>query len=1832
MLMRRFKLFFLSFLITAITLSVFPVPPSYAADGTELFETQPADFSRLSFSTTISGAIFDFTAVVVQGVDGFQYFESMGDGDSKAIFVQGIDSDYVTIKRRTNEDFMFKSIFLHTNDSNNADDTFVKGYLDGVEVASEEIENPNFTMRRISFGNPNGTLVDEIRIFALNDNVNAQSLFSVIFDTLVVNVSTNAAPTASGFSVAIDENTANGTTVGTVTGNDADGDSLSYSISSGNTGSAFAINSSTGVITVNDSTQLDYETGSTSYTLDIVVSDGTQSTNATASITINNVNDNSPTATGFTVGIDEDTANGTTVGTITGSDGDGDALTYTITSGNTGSAFAINSSTGVITVNDSTQLDYETSPTSYTLNIEVSDGSLTANAVATINVNNVNESPTATGFTVGINENTANGTTVGTITGSDGDGDALTYTITSGNTGSAFAINSSTGVITVNDSSQLDYEAGPMSYTLNIEVSDGSLTANAVATINVNNVNDNTPTATGFTVGIDENTTDGTTVGTVTGNDADGNALSYSISSGNTGSAFAINSSTGVITVNDSSQLDYEAGPTSYTLNVEVSDGSLTGNAVATINVNNVNESPEATGFTVGVDENTADGTTVGTVTGNDVEGDALTYSISSGNTGNAFTINSTTGEVTVNDSTQLDYEAGPTSYTLNIEVSDGSLTANAVATINVNNVNESPTATGFTVGVNENAANGTTVGTVVGNDAEGDTLTYSISSGNTGTVFAINSSTGVITVNDSSQLDYEAGPTSYSLNIEVSDGSSTANATATINVNNINESPTATGFTVGINENTTNGTTVGTITGNDADGDALTYSITSGNTGSAFAINSSTGEVTVNDSSQLDYEAGPTSYTLNVEVSDGSLTANAVATINVNNVNDNTPTATGFTVGVDENTANGTTVGTVTGNDADGDALTYSITSGNTGNAFAINSSTGEVTVNDSSQLDYETGPTSYTLNVEVNDGSLTANAVATITLNNVNDNTPTATGFTVAIDENTTDGTNVGTVTGNDADGDALTYSITSGNTGSAFAINSSTGEVTVNDSSQLDYEAGPTSYTLNVEVSDGQDIAMTDIEITLNNLNDTRPVATPKSINTSIETSVNGMLEAMDPDGDDVTFIVQSQGAKGNLTFTDASTGSFTYEPSLDQLGTDSVAIQVSDGTFMSDVVNLTIEIHPSDNADLETLSISSGNLSPYFDSDETEYEVTVENEISQFTLTPSVSERHASVLINGSSVESGSPYSHTDLQVGQNSFSILVEAQSGITKIYNVNVNRKASNDANLTELLISKGRIVPDFDPDKLKYQVNLSYGIKSVSLIPTSSHANAVIRINGELQTSATESSDIDLEVGPNIVEIEVTAEDGITTKLYELNIRRHKEVVESVGNPDVRTVIVTVEGDDGSLTMSVPIKRLLVNGAERDEVIFDKAKAREIVEKASESAKDTVRIIIDDLPQNLADEYYVKLPLDALKLLDENELQLQVDTPNASIRLTKETVERISGKGKDLYFLLIPIRDEEEFQAVSDRTSQAEQVREFAKNKDVQVVGQPMKIETNYEDAQTGLFLPLTERDLPADPELWAAYAAGLAVYIEHSDGEKVVQTGTVQYDQNGKPVGILIMIDKFSTFTIIAAPQQVDTVIFESYISGYPNGSFQPNRGLTRAELAAVLARNLDRAYPDKDLYFEDVSVKHWAYQAIEQVFSAGLMVGDQDGGFRPDEVVKRSELAVIAKQWGKLSHFDQSLSYSDLLKSHWAWSAIAAVTEEGWMKGYEDNSFRSDQAVTRAEAVKVINRMLNRPLISSSDVKWIDVSQGYWAYMDIISASSTYEMEQLNDGSWKLIQILD
>ncbi|ENM5812360.1 cadherin repeat domain-containing protein, partial [Vibrio mimicus] len=266
------------------------------------------------------------------------------------------------------------------------------------------------------------------------------------------------------------------------------------------------------------------------------------------------------------------------LGTVTAKDADGEAVIYSIKSGNDNGWFAIDATTGVITLTEAgakaAANDFEALANVHSLVVTATEDAglgevKTSDITVKLNEQNLDDhAPKFEGTTDGeysfsYNENSAENTVLGTVTAKDADGEAVTYSIKSGNDNGWFAIDATTGVITLTEAGAKaaanDFEALANVHSLVVTATEATglgevKTSDITVKLNEQNLDDHAPKFEGTTDGeysfsYDENSAENSVLGTVTAKDADGEAVIYSIKSGNDNGWFAIDATTGVITL-----------------------------------------------------------------------------------------------------------------------------------------------------------------------------------------------------------------------------------------------------------------------------------------------------------------------------------------------------------------------------------------------------------------------------------------------------------------------------------------------------------------------------------------------------------------------------------------------------------------------------------------------------------------------------------------------------------------------------------------------------------------------------------------------------------------------------------------------------------------------------------------------------------------------------------------------------------------------------------------------------------------------------------------------------------------------------------------------------------------------------------------------------------------------------------------------------------------------------------------------------------------------------------------------------------------------------------
>ena len=190
-------------------------------------------------------------------------------------------------------------------------------------------------------------------------------------------------------------------------------------------------------------------------------------------------------------------------------------------------------------------------------------------------------------------------------------------------------------------------------------------------------------------------------------------------------------------------------------------------------------------------------------------------------------------------------------------------------------------------------------------------------------------------------------------------------------------------------------------------------------------------------------------------------------------------------------------------------------------------------------------------------------------------------------------------------------------------------------------------------------------------------------------------------------------------------------------------------------------------------------------------------------------------------------------------------------------------------------------------------------------------------------------------------------------------------------------------------------------------------------------------------------------------------------------------------------------------------------------------------------------------------------------------------------------------------------------------AYIVGYPNGNVEPNGNITRAEVATIFFRLLTEevrtANSTQSNSLSDVTRGQWFNHAVSTLSSMGIVKGHNDGTFAPNAPITRAEFAAIAARFDD-KNTDTSSKFTDIA-SHWAKNEIGIAANKGWINGYPDGTFRPNQYITRAEAMTLVNRVLNRLPENSSDlldsmIKWPDnADASVWYYLAVQEATNSH-----------------
>ncbi|MEH7159145.1 tandem-95 repeat protein [Neobacillus drentensis] len=549
-----------------------------------------------------------------------------------------------------------------------------------------------------------------------------------------------------------------------------------------------------------------------------------------------------------------------------------------------------------------------------------------------------------------------------------------------------------------------------------------------------------------------------------------------------------------------------------------------------------------------------------------DVEGNALTANQVSGPAHGTLTLHTDGTFIYV---PEADFN-GEDSFTY--RANDGKVDSEEqTVAIDVKVVNDTPVAKEASLEVTEDE---TATGQLEASDSDGDTLTYSlVEDGKKGNVTITDAKTGAFTYTPAAN---ENGVDSFTF--KVNDGTVDSEVvTIDVNIKAVNDAPSATKDSYSVNEDSIlDGTSI-LANDVDADGDELNATLVSGPAHGTFTLRAD-GTFTYQPEGNFN---GKDSFTY--KLNDGKIDSEEqTVAIDVKAVNDN-PIAKADSLEVTEDE---TATGQLEAVDIDGDSLSYHLVeNGKKGNVTITDAQTGAFTYKPNAN---ENGTDSFTF--KVNDGTVDSEVVTIdVNIKAVND-APSATKDSYSVNEDSIlDGTSI-LANDVDADGDELNATLVSGPAHGTFTLEAD-GTFTYQPEANFN---GKDSFTY--KLNDGKiDSEEQTVAIDVKAVNDT-PVAKADSLEVTEDETATGQLEAVDIDGDSLSYHLVENGKKGDVTITDAQTGAFTYKPNANENGTDSFTFKVNDGTTDSEVVKIDVDITAVNDApSVSNLSIS-GKFAP------------------------------------------------------------------------------------------------------------------------------------------------------------------------------------------------------------------------------------------------------------------------------------------------------------------------------------------------------------------------------------------------------------------------------------------------------------------------------------------------------------------------------------------------------------------------------------------------------------------------------------------------------------
>ncbi|MBP2248951.1 S-layer homology domain-containing protein [Paenibacillus xylanexedens] len=647
--------------------------------------------------------------------------------------------------------------------------------------------------------------------------------------------------------------------------------------------------------------------------------------------------------------------------------------------------------------------------------------------------------------------------------------------------------------------------------------------------------------------------------------------------------------------------------------------------------------------------------------------------------------------------------------------------------------------------------------------------------------------------------------------------------------------------------------------------------------------------------------------------------------------------------------------------------------------------------------------------------------------------------------------------------------------------------------------------------------------------------------------------------------------------------------------------------------------------SSTATLSTLTISSGHLTPDFSADELDYRVDLESDVTSVSFSLSKANEGQGVMVTGATDETVTDgiytYTVTDLVYGSNLVNINVQAEDGTSNDYKLNINRIDITNAKLSEITLSSITLTPTFNPDVEIYEATVSSSVSTTEISVKPDQTGTTVKINGVNSNSTI----VQLVSGMNTITIEVTALDGISKKTYTLNIKRNSDSSGGSGgngnsggsssggnstNTPVTNPVVTPPSTgakvlvNGKAENAGSLATTEVNGRKVVTLTVD---AVLIAQKLQTEGNNAI-VTIPVTGNSQGDLVIGELTGQTVKLMADKQavLVLQTDIASYTLPAQQVNIEKLAqqlGMNSDnsLENIKLGIEISQPTEAVIQTAQSAAQQNGYT------LLGSPVDFKVtatlNGKSVSVDKFNSYVSRTiaLPAnvDPN---QITTGVVVDAEGNVRHiptKITQVNGIYHAQiNSLTNSVYAVIWHPHTFTDVAqhwAETEVNDMGSRMVIEGITDTTFEPNRGVTRAEFAAILVRGLGLKPGERVSSFKDVNGSKWFAGAVNTASSYGLIDGYEDGTFRPQAQITRQEgMALIARAMtvigmepaASAGNVQQWSDYADAEQvASWAKDAVASSISAGLVSGRGKDTIAPNQSITRAETAVIIRRLLQQ-----------------------------------------------